>query len=211
MASNSWPSSVETTPDLVVTDIRMPPANFTEGLDAARVIREELPAHRRRRALGTRRRRARNGAAGRRAQHRVSAQEPGDRRRRLHRYACSASPRARRWWIPALVAGVGVGATARRPAGGAHRARTGGAGADRRRVDRMLASLSGFGSPKARWKSTCAASSPSWTCQRPRAIIAGVLAVITFLEACRYGPSSICRCRSRKGFEPPNAFGGAAW
>jgi DNA-binding NarL/FixJ family response regulator len=33
----------ETTPDLVVTDIRMPPSNFTEGLDAARVIREELP------------------------------------------------------------------------------------------------------------------------------------------------------------------------
>ncbi|HTF53180.1 MAG TPA: protein kinase [Pseudonocardia sp.] len=33
----------ETTPDLVVTDIRMPPANLTEGLDAARVIREELP------------------------------------------------------------------------------------------------------------------------------------------------------------------------
>ncbi len=33
----------ETTPDLVVTDIRMPPAHFTEGLDAARVIREELP------------------------------------------------------------------------------------------------------------------------------------------------------------------------
>ena len=33
----------EMTPDLVVTDIRMPPANFTEGLDAARIIREELP------------------------------------------------------------------------------------------------------------------------------------------------------------------------
>jgi DNA-binding NarL/FixJ family response regulator len=33
----------EMRPDLVVTDIRMPPANFTEGLDAARVIREELP------------------------------------------------------------------------------------------------------------------------------------------------------------------------
>jgi serine/threonine-protein kinase PknK len=30
-------------PDLVVTDIRMPPTNTTEGLDAARVIREELP------------------------------------------------------------------------------------------------------------------------------------------------------------------------
>ena len=34
----------ETTPELVVTDIRMPPTHSTEGLDAARVIREELPA-----------------------------------------------------------------------------------------------------------------------------------------------------------------------
>ena len=33
----------ERAPDLVVTDIRMPPTNTTEGLDAARVIREELP------------------------------------------------------------------------------------------------------------------------------------------------------------------------
>lgn len=32
-----------TTPDLVVADIRMPPTNTTEGLDAARTIREELP------------------------------------------------------------------------------------------------------------------------------------------------------------------------
>jgi len=32
-----------TMPDLVVTDIRMPPAHSTEGLDAAHVIREELP------------------------------------------------------------------------------------------------------------------------------------------------------------------------
>jgi DNA-binding NarL/FixJ family response regulator len=30
-------------PGVVVTDIRMPPAHTTEGLDAARVIREELP------------------------------------------------------------------------------------------------------------------------------------------------------------------------
>jgi serine/threonine-protein kinase PknK len=30
-------------PDLVVTDIRMPPTHTTEGLDAARVIRDELP------------------------------------------------------------------------------------------------------------------------------------------------------------------------
>jgi DNA-binding NarL/FixJ family response regulator len=32
-----------TTPELVVTDIRMPPGNTNEGLDAARVIRAELP------------------------------------------------------------------------------------------------------------------------------------------------------------------------
>jgi serine/threonine-protein kinase PknK len=32
-----------TTPDLVVIDIRMPPTHTTEGLDAARVIRQELP------------------------------------------------------------------------------------------------------------------------------------------------------------------------
>ena len=31
-------------PDLVVVDIRMPPSHTTEGLDAARVIREELPS-----------------------------------------------------------------------------------------------------------------------------------------------------------------------
>ena len=30
-------------PDLVIVDIRMPPAHETEGLEAARVIREELP------------------------------------------------------------------------------------------------------------------------------------------------------------------------
>jgi serine/threonine-protein kinase PknK len=30
-------------PDLVVVDIRMPPTNTTEGLEAARVIREEFP------------------------------------------------------------------------------------------------------------------------------------------------------------------------
>jgi serine/threonine-protein kinase PknK len=33
----------DTMPELVVTDIRMPPTNSTEGLDAARVIRDELP------------------------------------------------------------------------------------------------------------------------------------------------------------------------
>jgi DNA-binding NarL/FixJ family response regulator len=33
----------DTTPDLVVVDIRMPPTNTGEGLEAARVIRQELP------------------------------------------------------------------------------------------------------------------------------------------------------------------------
>ena len=33
----------ETGPELVVADIRMPPTHTTEGLEAARVIREELP------------------------------------------------------------------------------------------------------------------------------------------------------------------------
>jgi serine/threonine-protein kinase PknK len=32
-----------TNPDVAIVDIRMPPTNSTEGLDAARVIREELP------------------------------------------------------------------------------------------------------------------------------------------------------------------------
>jgi serine/threonine-protein kinase PknK len=33
----------EAAPELVVTDIRMPPTHTTEGLEAARVIRQELP------------------------------------------------------------------------------------------------------------------------------------------------------------------------
>src|SRR5712672_2992593 len=31
-------------PDLAIVDIRMPPTHTTEGLDAARIIREEFPA-----------------------------------------------------------------------------------------------------------------------------------------------------------------------
>ncbi len=34
----------ERRPDLVIVDIRMPPTHTTEGLDAARAIRQELPA-----------------------------------------------------------------------------------------------------------------------------------------------------------------------
>ena len=74
-------------PDLAVVDIRMPPTHTTEGLDAARVIREELPdigilvlsvhvdpefALR---------------AGGRRAGVGLPAQEPGRRCGRIHRHA----------------------------------------------------------------------------------------------------------------------------
>jgi DNA-binding NarL/FixJ family response regulator len=44
--NSAWILSMvrELTPDLVVLDIRMPPTNTTEGLDAAREIRKEFPA-----------------------------------------------------------------------------------------------------------------------------------------------------------------------
>lgn len=43
---SAWilPMVRDLTPDLVVLDIRMPPTNTTEGLDAAREIRDEFPA-----------------------------------------------------------------------------------------------------------------------------------------------------------------------
>ncbi|WP_209634382.1 response regulator [Kibdelosporangium banguiense] len=42
-AAGLLPLVREHRPDLVVVDIRMPPTHTSEGLDAARVIREELP------------------------------------------------------------------------------------------------------------------------------------------------------------------------
>ena len=44
--NSAWilPLVRDLTPDLVVLDIRMPPTNTTEGLDAAREIRKEFPA-----------------------------------------------------------------------------------------------------------------------------------------------------------------------
>ena len=53
-------------PDLVVADIRMPPTHTTEGLDAARVIRDEFPDTGDPGAVGACRRRARDGATGQR-------------------------------------------------------------------------------------------------------------------------------------------------
>src|SRR6187397_1454049 len=44
--NSAWilPLVRDLTPDLVVLDIRMPPTNTTEGLDAAREIRRQFPA-----------------------------------------------------------------------------------------------------------------------------------------------------------------------
>ena len=73
------------TPDLVITDIRMPPTHTTEGLEAAKVIREEFPeigvvvlsafveVEHAMELLGERR------------AERLPAEEPGHRRRRVRR------------------------------------------------------------------------------------------------------------------------------
>ena len=53
-------------PDVAIVDIRMPPTHTTEGLDAARTIREELPAGRDPRSVCPHRGRARDGPARRR-------------------------------------------------------------------------------------------------------------------------------------------------
>jgi DNA-binding NarL/FixJ family response regulator len=62
-------------PDLVIVDIRMPPMHTTEGLDAARVIRRELPETGIL-ILSARRGRAGDRAAGKREPKRLPAQEP---------------------------------------------------------------------------------------------------------------------------------------
>jgi CheY-like chemotaxis protein len=55
-------------PELVIVDIRMPPGHTTEGLDAARVIREEQPRRRfsssRRTSRSSRRRTCSRAASG---------------------------------------------------------------------------------------------------------------------------------------------------
>ena len=54
----------EQKPNLAIVDIRMPPTHTTEGLDAARALREEAPRDCDPRAVGARRRRACDGPAG---------------------------------------------------------------------------------------------------------------------------------------------------
>ena len=54
-------------PELVTVDIRMPPSHTTEGLEAARAIREEVPENGDPRSLRARRGRARNGPPQQRA------------------------------------------------------------------------------------------------------------------------------------------------
>ena len=56
----------ETDPDVVVTDIRMPPTGTDEGIQAAAHLREHRPGHRRGGAQPVRQPRVRRGPAGRR-------------------------------------------------------------------------------------------------------------------------------------------------
>ena len=89
-ATNCSPPSTELAPDAVLTDIRMPPTNSNEGIEAAKLIRETHPADRRGRALPVRRRGVRLRAAeGRRRRARLPVEGARRRRRR-------ARPRPRR-------------------------------------------------------------------------------------------------------------------
>ena len=64
-------------PQVLVTDIRMPPNFQSEGIDAAKELRKRHPGHRRRRALAVRRPRVRDRAARRRRRGlRLPAQGP---------------------------------------------------------------------------------------------------------------------------------------
>ena len=64
-------------PQVLVTDIRMPPSFQREGIDAAKEMRKRHPGHRRRRALPVRRPRVRDLAAGRgRGRLRLPAEGP---------------------------------------------------------------------------------------------------------------------------------------
>ena len=116
-------------PELVVTDIRMPPTNTTEGLDAARGIRDELPdtgilvlsAHvdveHAMELLASGR------SIGYLLKSRVTdVADFTDTLERIAKGASVVDPRAG--------VGVGVGPSARRSAGRAQRAGAGGAGAD---------------------------------------------------------------------------------
>jgi len=82
---NCSPWSVSVHPELAIIDIRMPPAHATEGLQAARVIREELPGTGDHRAVRPCRGGRGDGATGRRGAHRLSAEEPGHRCGGVHR------------------------------------------------------------------------------------------------------------------------------
>ena len=86
-----------TDPDLVVTDIRMPPGPRDEGLRAAVALRAERPGLAGRGAQPVRRRRATRAelldSGGGRA-GRLPAQGPGRRRPRVRRRAATGSPAA---------------------------------------------------------------------------------------------------------------------
>ena len=84
-------------PDAVLTDIRMPPTFTTEGIDAAKRIRAELPGDGRRGAVAVRRGGLRLRAAlRRRGRARLPAQGAGDRRSTSWSGRCTTWPGAGR-------------------------------------------------------------------------------------------------------------------
>ena len=119
-------------PDLVLVDIRMPPTHTTEGLDAARVIREEAPGHRHPGALGPRRRRARDGVARRRAAPSAICSRAASPTSTISSTRCDRVANGASVVDPALVAELVAARRRRRSAGRAERPGTRGAHADGR-------------------------------------------------------------------------------
>ena len=156
----------ETGPDLVVADIRMPPTHTTEGLEAARVIRQERPdtailvlsayaevQHAMELLAG-------GGGIGDPLKSRIAdVEEFLDTLQRIARGGSVVDP--------ALVRELVTARLARGPACCAFGARTRGSRPDGRRNAPTPASHGGSSSPGAPSRNTSAASSPSSTCTTP--------------------------------------------
>ena len=118
-----------TEPNVLVTDIRMPPSFQNEGIEAARLVRLKQPGDRRRGPVAVRRARVRDRAAGRR-RRRLRVPLEGPRRRRRPARAGRARGRDRRQHArPGDRRGDGVAGARRRRA---HRRRGPAAAVDRR-------------------------------------------------------------------------------
>ena len=160
------PRSPSTRPDVVVADVRMPPTHTDEGLRAALVIRRAG----RRSPCSCSPSTSRSGTptellAGDTERRRLPAQGPGRRRGRVRRRAAPgrrpAAPRSTPRSSPSCCA-----RPARDPLDRADRPRAEVLAADGRGPVQRRASPRALSSPRARSRSTSAASSPSSACAR---------------------------------------------